>query len=117
MSGVPVGESWQHEYLVGHRLTAASGHSTRTNQIDIQRQVVAVLFDRTARQNADLVVRDRVVDLWPGQLFVPVFTRSSTTHLWLSHPAALAACLLIFENPMARCHMSCLPFHSGWPTP
>jgi hypothetical protein len=51
-----------------------------TNEIDIQRQVRAMLLDCAAGQDTDFAEIDGVVDLRPGQFFVAVFGFGSIAH-------------------------------------
>ena len=81
MSGVAIGDRGQDQQLVGVGLADATSDTAGTDQVDVQWQVVTVLFDRSTGNHADLVGPDRLVDLRPGQFFVSVFTISSAGHL------------------------------------
>ena len=61
----------------------AAGDAAGTDQIDVERQVRAVLLDGAARHDADLAQIDGVVDLGPGQFFVAVLGGGSARHGWL----------------------------------
>ena len=71
--GVAVGESGQHEHLVGDILAGTARDAARADEIDVERQMRPVLLDGAAGQDADLAQIDGVVDLGPGQFFVAVF--------------------------------------------
>ena len=66
---VAVGNGRQHEDFVGKLLARAARNAVGTDQIDVERQVRTVLLDGSARNDADLVQRNRVVDFGPGQFF------------------------------------------------
>ena len=52
----------------------------RADQIDVERQMRAVLLDGAAGHDADLAQLDGVVDLGPGQFFVAVLGRGAAGH-------------------------------------
>ena len=68
--------------------TTAPGDASGADQVDIQRQVVPVLFHGTAGKDADLPLGDRVIDLWPRQFLVSVLGFCSATH----RPLLLGSC-------------------------
>jgi hypothetical protein len=58
------------------------GDAGGANHIDIERQMMTVLFDCAAWYNANFAEVDRIVDFGPGQLFVAKF-RGGAAH-WFS---------------------------------
>ena len=67
---VPVTNRGQHENLVGYLPAGAARNLGRADDIHIERQMWAMLFDRTTRHDADFAQIDGVVDLRPGEFFV-----------------------------------------------
>ena len=74
VTGVAITDGGQHEQLVGHQPPGAVRDPGRADNIDIEREMRAVLFDRAARHDADLAQFDGVVDLRPGEFFVAEFS-------------------------------------------
>src|SRR5262249_45048559 len=70
--GVAVGDDGKHEHLVRDRLAGPDRDPDWTDEVHVERQVVPVLLDRPARDDAHLALLDRVVDLGPGQFFVAI---------------------------------------------
>ena len=73
MARVPVRNGGQHEHFVGNLPAGAARDLGRADDIHIERQMGAVLFDRAARHNADFAQIDGVIDFGPGKFFVPEF--------------------------------------------
>ena len=72
--GVAVADRGQHQQFVRDQASGAVSDPGRADDIDIERQMRAVLFHRAARHDADLAHLDGVIDLRPGQLFVAKFS-------------------------------------------
>ena len=53
-------------------VTLLAETAERADEIDVERQVVPVLLDRPARDDADLAEVDGIVDLRPRELFVAI---------------------------------------------
>src|SRR5262249_23681303 len=77
--GVAIGERREHENLVRHLSTGPARDFGRADDVYVERQVWAMLFDRAAWHDAYLAQFDRVIDLGPRELFVPPFG-FRTTH-------------------------------------
>ena len=77
MSGVAIRNVRQDKDLVGKLPSGPMCDSARTDQINIQRQVVTVLLNGTTRKDANLPKIDRIVYLGPGQFLITILRGSS----------------------------------------
>src|SRR5690349_20803741 len=71
---VTVANGGQHKQLVWHQPSGAVGDSRWANNIDVEWQMMPVLFDRATRHETHLAHVDRVIDLRPGEFFVAKFS-------------------------------------------
>ncbi len=74
VSGVAVTHDRQHEDVFRGRPPGPIRDAQRADEIDIERQVMPMLLDRTAGDDAHLPLFDGIVDLGPGELFVTVLS-------------------------------------------
>ncbi len=80
MARVAVTDRGEDQNLFRHFTSGAPRDLGWANEIDIERQVVPMLFDGPARQDADLAEIDGVIDFGPGKFFVAVFLGSAGSH-------------------------------------
>jgi hypothetical protein len=80
VSGVAVRDSWQHEHLVGVGCSDSVGNRSGTHQVNVQRQVVTVLLDRPARNDANLILLNGIVNFRPREFLVAVFGAGFAGH-------------------------------------
>jgi hypothetical protein len=73
VSGVAVGHDRKHEQLIGDELAGPGGDADGADEVDVERQVVAVLLDGPTGDDANFAEVDGVVDLGPGEFFVAIF--------------------------------------------
>src|SRR5687768_14664387 len=85
MSRVTIPDRGQDQHPVGDDAARAVGDSLGTNDIHVERQVVAVLLDAAAGDDTNLAHLDGVVDLGPGQFFVAILGTSAAHGRSLSY--------------------------------
>jgi hypothetical protein len=77
---VAVADGGEDEHLVGDCLPCASRDPRRADDVDVERQVGAVLLHGAAGYDADFPHLDGVVDLGPGELLVAIFRLGAACH-------------------------------------
>src|SRR5260370_14251042 len=101
-----VGDRGQHEDPVCGPAADLQTDRFAQEQIDIEREMLAVLFVRTGGQDDKLLGRNRVVHLGPGETVVAVLGLgvrrhfSSSVGLWGYSPRSLASsvCRFFMDN-------------------
>ena len=77
MTGVSITDRRKHQDLVRNLSTGAIRDSGWANHIDIERQVMTVLLDCAAGDDADLAEVNRVIDFGPNEFFVAKLSRGA----------------------------------------
>ena len=76
----PIGDWRKHEHLVSGAASDFQADRFAQEQIDVQRQVFAMLFGRCRGQDDQLLGGDRFVHLGPGQTVVAVLASRVRRH-------------------------------------
>src|SRR5438093_2737118 len=79
---VAVANGGKHQHLVRNQSAGATRNLGRADDIDIERQMGTMLFDRATRQDADFAQIHGVIDLRPGKLFVTIFGSGARSTRW-----------------------------------
>src|SRR5207253_4169711 len=82
VASVAVANGGKHQHLVGNQSAGAERNLGWADDIDIERQMGTMLFDRATRHDADVAEIHGVIDLRPGELFVTRFGGGSRRPRW-----------------------------------